>query len=76
MKLNEFEKSFPLKPVGIKRICDFCGKGEMVLDPDAPMSSTAPNLIQHTCTKCNSTQYFNKRYPYVEFIEVEENNKE
>lgn len=77
MKMDEFERSYPLKAVGIKRICENCGEGEMVLDPDAPVLLAAPNMIQHVCTKCNSTSYFNKRYPYVEFIEDKgtENNE-
>lgn len=76
MKLDEFERSFTLKPIGIKRICEFCGEGEMVLDPDAPVLSTYPSMIQHTCTKCNSTQYLRKRYPYVEYVEEENDENE
>jgi hypothetical protein len=69
-----FEAIFELKPIGVKRICEHCGKGEMkaVFDEPQQWPAPAPNLIKHVCTECGGVLRLPKMYPYIEWVNVEE----
>lgn len=69
-QLNEHERSFPIKPIGIKYICEFCGEGEMKMSDDASnfILTSNPPLIKHVCTKCGKDMLLPKSYPYIEWV--------
>ena len=67
-KPKEHEATFEIKPIGIKRICEHCGEGEMKRDPDEPIRMSNPPLISHKCTKCGGTLLLPKEYPYIEWV--------
>lgn len=71
---GEHERSFPIKPVGVKYICEFCGEGEMKVSGDARtlILTSNPPLIKHVCTKCGKEMLLPKSYPYVEWVTEEE----
>lgn len=77
-ELNEHERAFPIKPVGIKYICEFCGEGEMKVSEDTRtfILTSNPPMITHVCTKCGKEMLLPKSYPYVEWIPEEEENHE
>ena len=66
------ERTFELKPIGIKYICEFCNEGEMVYKNDQPIMvelvNTQPTLHRHVCTKCGKTMQLPKIYPYIEWL--------
>lgn len=74
LNLNEHERAFPIKPVGIKYVCEFCNEGEMRVDPngDQCVLMTNPSMIPHKCTKCGKTMHLTKSYPYIEWVPDEE----
>ena len=72
IKLNEHEQSFPIKPVGVKYICEFCNDGEQVAVPDVNigiqmLESSQRPMILHRCTKCGKEMMLPKSYPYIEW---------
>lgn len=71
---SEHERTFPIKPIGVKYICEFCGEGEMKVSEDARtfVLTSNPPLIKHVCTKCGKEMLLPKSYPYVEWVPVEE----
>lgn len=66
-KLNEHEQLFPIYPVGVKYICEFCKNGEMQVDTSEPMLACDPPLIAHRCNKCGKIMHLPKQYPYIEW---------
>ena len=78
---NEHEETFKVTPIGVKYICEFCGKGEMIAVNDEPVVIPAANMafmIKHRCNKCNGELMLPKTYPYIEWIPVDDKieNKE
>lgn len=73
---KEHEETFPVKPIGVRYICEFCGDGEMVVDPtgEAPSLMTNPPLIPHKCTKCGETMHLQRMYPFIEWQREEIDN--
>lgn len=75
---TEREVMFPLHPVGVKYVCDFCNEGEMQISEDPNDSivtlGTRP-MFKHKCTKCGNTLQLPRSYPYVKFMTDEEYNK-
>lgn len=71
---SEHERTFPIKPIGVKYICEFCGEGEMKVSEDAHtfVLTSNPPLIKHVCTKCGKEMLLPKSYPYVEWVAEEE----
>lgn len=69
---SEHERTFPIKPIGVKYICEFCNEGEMVHNDNEPIRMSNPPLISHRCTKCGKDMLLPKVYPYVEWIPAEE----
>ena len=67
---KEHEAIFDIKPIGVKRICEHCGKGEMKAIPDAPVRMSYPPLIEHYCTECGGKLLLPKTYPYIEWMRV------
>ena len=74
MNLSKNEKLFNVRPVGIRYICELCGKGEMKVDtsPDAQILMSNPPLIPHVCTSCGGKMSLPKQYPYIEWEEIKE----
>lgn len=72
LKLKPHEQAFSIKPVGIKYICEFCHEGEMIRDKNGPRTTllSNPPFYQHVCTKCGKIMHLPKIYPYVEWIDV------
>jgi DNA-directed RNA polymerase subunit RPC12/RpoP len=74
---SEHERTFSVKPVGVKYICEHCGEGEMIADTETPLSIpvnaivTTPMMRPHRCTKCNGKLLLPKVYPYIEWIPEE-----
>lgn len=79
-QLNEYERTFALKPVGVKYICEFCGEGEqkVVANPytveTSVMGTTLP-MIGHICTKCGKEMLLPRIYPYIEWVREDEEEK-
>lgn len=73
--LNEHEEFFEIKPIGVRYICEFCGKGEMKMDNSTQnMTLTlVPPLIKHVCTNCGKDMFLPKSYPYVEWLPQDKN---
>ena len=71
---KKHEEIFPIKPVGVRYICEFCNEGEMRVDVDGEQAAilTNPPLIPHKCTKCGKTMHLRKQYPYIEWVAEEE----
>jgi len=70
---KEHEATFSVKPIGVKRICEHCGEGEMVRDHKSQiMLMSNPPLIAHVCTKCGGKLNLPKVYPYIEWVPEEE----
>lgn len=67
--LNEHEVSFPIRPVGVKYICELCNNGEMKVDFNGEMLASDPPLIPHKCTNCGGTMHLPKQYPYIEWVD-------
>lgn len=72
LNLGPHERSFEIRPVGVKYICEFCNEGEMRYKNDQPIMvealNTSPMLHNHVCTKCGKTMKLPKVYPYIEWI--------
>ena len=70
----EHEKTVNIKPIGVKRICEHCGEGEMVRDHSQEFKIIGGKsvMIPHVCTKCGGTLLFDKIYPYIEWLPEEE----
>ena len=76
LNLNEHEKMFNIKPVGIKYKCEFCNDGEMKLvTEDLPFiyEDEMPNMHPHRCTKCGKMMLLPKMYPYIEWVPEDSN---
>lgn len=65
------EAVFNIRPIGIKYICEHCGEGEMVRNPNGLLRMSNPPLIPHHCTKCDGELLLPKTYPYIEWIPEE-----
>lgn len=77
LKLNEHERAFNVKPIGIKYICEFCNEGEQICTNKSPIiveknGVKIPNMREHKCSKCGKIMMLPKSYPYVEFIPLSE----
>lgn len=72
---KENEITFNVRPIGVKYICEHCGKGEMklVCDPlnPFPKISSLDPLMKHRCTECNKELLLPKIYPYIEWVKEE-----
>lgn len=73
---KEHEEYFELKPIGVRYICEFCGKGEMEADPNEsvviPLVTGAPIMRTHICNKCGKSMQLPKTYPYIEWVTAAE----
>lgn len=76
LTLNPHERTFDIKPIGVKYICEFCNEGEMVYENDHPIIVEAinikPTLYRHVCRSCGKTMQLPKMYPYIEWISDED----
>lgn len=77
LTLREHEVSFPVKPVGVKYICEFCNQGEMIAVNDVTLMIDAakregPVMIPHRCTLCGKDMLLPRTYPRIEFVPIEE----
>ena len=76
VKLNEHERAFPIKPVGVKYICEICNDGEQIAVSDVSvgikmMEGQQRPMILHRCNKCGKEMSLPKSYPYIEW-DIEE----
>lgn len=65
---GEHEQTFPIKPMGVRYICEHCGIGEMKVDisNQAAISLLSmPQMIKHICDHCGGELYLPKTYPYI-----------
>lgn len=69
MELKPHEEAFPVRPVGIRYICEFCNEGEQIAIPDQVVNvqMTYPEryMIKHRCNKCGKEMMLPKSYPYI-----------
>lgn len=67
------EERFPIKPEGVRYICENCQKGEMKYDPDVNKNllDMGLNLYPHKCTNCGIQMDLPKVYPYIEWIPLD-----
>lgn len=66
------EEVFPVEPVGVRYICEFCNEGEMIRTDHAPNPGVvSPTLYEHKCTNCGKTMFLPKVYPYIEWAPVD-----
>lgn len=70
------EKTFQIKPLGVKYICEHCHEGEMISVNDNIMLTSNPPLFAHKCNKCGGELQLPRRYPYIEWIPQEDEEKE
>lgn len=78
---SEHEETFKIIPVGVRYICEFCGKGEMIAVNDEAVivpaiDSSLPFMRKHRCNKCGGELKLPKTYPYIEWIPEDENKEE
>ena len=68
------EVVFPVWPIGVKYVCEYCHEGEMrvVNEPVNVLSEFETPMIKHICTNCNKEMILPKTYPYIEWAIVEE----
>ena len=60
------EEQFKVNPVGVKYICDDCGKGELIYKH---MDHTnGVYVYTHECPSCNHLFAMNEKFPTVRFI--------
>ena len=64
------EKSYEVKPVGIKYVCDRCNEGEMQVSGSI-MLMTNPPKFPHKCNICSFEKNFTVKYPYIAYKTVE-----
>lgn len=66
------EKTFEVKPIGVKYQCEFCNEGEQIAvnEPIVITDGQLPALRKHKCSKCNKEMLLPKSYPYIEWIPV------
>ena len=69
---KEHEQLFGVRPIGVKYICEFCNEGEMKYQAPEYVNAVfeEPHLYPHACTKCGKTMRLPKMYPYIEWMEV------
>lgn len=74
---KEYEELFEIKPIGVRYRCELCGEGEMIAMNEDPVRLMGDGMMmrKHQCTKCKGIMQLPKTYPYIEWIPVEEENK-
>ena len=70
------EVVFPIHPVGVKYICEFCNKGEMKLLPPPKEPPENLSLFPHQCNKCGKIMNLPQMYPKIEWVPENEEEKE
>jgi DNA-directed RNA polymerase subunit RPC12/RpoP len=69
--INGMEETFDVKPVGVKYICDKCGKGEMLPTGRNDWSANPP-LLEHECNYCGTKMKFHEKYPLIRYQTITE----
>ena len=71
LNLKPNERTFTIRPIGIKYICEFCNEGEMIYKNSDPiimeLVNNQPIMHPHVCSKCGKSMLLPKMYPYVEW---------
>lgn len=75
---KEHEELFEIKPIGVRYICELCGKGEMIAMSEDPIRLMGEGIMmrKHQCTNCKGIMQLPKTYPYIEWTPVEKEVKE
>lgn len=60
------EKSFDVKPEGIKYFCDSCESGEMFPTGRMKMFNTHA-LYPHICNSCGAEKDLSEKYPVIRY---------
>lgn len=60
------EKTFEIKPLGVKYICDECCKGEMLSTRKMKMFDNHAEF-SHSCNYCKVERYFLEKYPLIRY---------
>lgn len=63
------EKTFTVKPVGVKYICDSCKNGEMLPTENIKMFEKHIEFT-HKCKKCGSEKDFTEKYPLIRYEQL------
>ena len=63
------EKTFKVKPIGVKYLCDSCNVGEMNYTNDMEFENGVP-IFRHRCTNCDNETKFTQKYPTIDFVEI------
>jgi DNA polymerase III alpha subunit (gram-positive type) len=67
----QLEKSYEVKPIVIKYICDSCNLGEMLPTGKMKMFETHALFI-HKCEKCGVEHDFFEKYPLIKYEDIKE----
>jgi RNase P subunit RPR2 len=62
------EHRVDVKPVKVKMLCEHCTMG--YLYSNGIRLPINPPLYVHTCENCGFGKYFEKEYPYIEYMEI------
>lgn len=67
------EQQFEVKPVGVKYVCDSCGKGDMVYrGGNGDMILLGKDIkFKHYCYTCKCEKVFCKKYPFVDYVVID-----
>lgn len=63
------EEMYAVEPIGIKYICDTCGKGEMFSTGKNDWTINPPQF-EHLCSNCSQKEFLKEKYPLVRFRRV------
>lgn len=72
------EERFPIKPEGVRYICENCHKGEMkyTASPDQVHLNIDARLYPHKCEKCGMEMMLPRVYPYIDWIPMDKKEEE
>lgn len=63
------EKTFEVKPIGIRYICDVCKKGEMHQTEKMKMYEHHATFV-HKCSNCGQELELKEKYPTIRYEQV------
>lgn len=63
-----------LRTVYVRRICDHCGKGEMVRENPREALFSSPPQYKHYCKVCGYRENYHVSYPAIGFEYTDDSN--
>lgn len=67
--MNILEKTFEVKPIGVRYICDVCNKGEMSQTGQLKMYEHHATFV-HKCNNCKHELELNEKYPLIRYEQI------